>query len=499
MRFLSLQLSAVLLFALFIYGCPSSTRLTPPAPTGAISGTVFVDALALTVAKSRSATPISGALIRVQGTELATNSDANGVFSITNIPVGPQTIIISASGYQSISIPVTIVKDSVLPISSAALSPATRKWTVLVYMNADNNLEPFGVEDVNEMESVADSSQVNIAVMMDRTPGYDSSNGDWTGTKRFLIRHDTDTSLMTSSTNSPILEDLGEVDMGLPVTLREFISWGKSNFPAERYALIIWNHGSGWRSQAVVSSITRGVSFDDTSGNHISTQALPTALQSSVPLDVLSFDASLMQMLEIAYQIRKNCDIVVGSEESPPGAGYPYQRWLAPLVANPAMSPAELVTVMTRETLNYYGTSSNITQSAISMAKMPQLISALNDFSAQLIKVAGSKTTALTSARDESEGFGTSYYSDYKDLLHYAQLVKAKVNVSAVKNSADALINAINASMIAEYHGDFHPNSHGVSIFIPTKSSYLRLKTNYDQLDLAKNSQWDNWLAAQRE
>ena len=500
--FLAFSLSQLLLL-LLITGCPggnSTPKPPPPIATGAIRGTVFVNERnQLTTVNSRAVRPVSGALVRIHGTALSAVSDAGGAFLLGNIPVGTQTVVISAAGYQTTSQQVTILKDTTLNLSSTTLQPAPRKWTILVYMNADNDLEEYGVQDVNEMESVPDNDEVSIAVMMDRTPGFDSSNGDWTGTKRFLIRHDDDMAIMNSTLSSPVLEDMGEIDMGQPQTLRDFIAWGKSTFPAEHYAVIIWNHGSGWRTRSVDNAITRGVSFDDTSGSYIRTTDLPSALQTAPPLDMVCFDASLMQMLEIAYEMRKSCDIIVGSEESPPGAGYPYHRWLTPLAINPGMTPAELATVICRETLTYYGQSSNITHSAIDTAKIPQIARALDAFAASLISVAGARKSQLASARDAAESFGSSYYPDYKDLVHYAELVKARVSDAAVRGSADALIAAVQASMIAEYHGNQHPNANGVSIYIPTRSNFQRFVSQYRGLALASDTRWDEWLAAQQQ
>ena len=71
------------------------------------------------------------------------------------------------------------------------------EWTILVYMVADNNLESAGIEDLNEMEQVGSTEEVNIVVQMDRHKEYDTSNGDWTGTKRFYITQDSDTETIT--------------------------------------------------------------------------------------------------------------------------------------------------------------------------------------------------------------------------------------------------------------------------------------------------------------
>lgn len=72
------------------------------------------------------------------------------------------------------------------------------KWTVMVYMAADNNLEYYGVEDMNELEHAGSSQEVNIIVQFDRheddniQSGYTGSNGDWSDTRRFYVEYDED-------------------------------------------------------------------------------------------------------------------------------------------------------------------------------------------------------------------------------------------------------------------------------------------------------------------
>ena len=46
----------------------------------------------------------------------------------------------------------------------------TAEWTVMVYLDADNNLESAGIDDINEMEIVGSTSEVNIVVQVDRIP-----------------------------------------------------------------------------------------------------------------------------------------------------------------------------------------------------------------------------------------------------------------------------------------------------------------------------------------
>jgi len=108
----------------------------------------------------------------------------------------------------------------------------------------DNNLEGAGIDDFLEMSSVGSSSAVNIVVQFDRIPGYDDSYGDWTSCKRFCV-----TPGMTP-TPANAISDLGECNMGDPNTLDEFVMWATTDYPADKYALILWNHGSGCKKFA---------------------------------------------------------------------------------------------------------------------------------------------------------------------------------------------------------------------------------------------------------
>ena len=106
------------------------------------------------------------------------------------------------------------------------------KWTFMVYLDSDNNLESAGIEDMNEMEMIGSTDEVNIIVQMDRweteESDDDTSNGDWKGCKRFRVEKDGDTSII----NSPELMDLGEVNIWDPEVLRDFAKCSMDNYPA---------------------------------------------------------------------------------------------------------------------------------------------------------------------------------------------------------------------------------------------------------------------------
>ena len=64
-------------------------------------------------------------------------------------------------------------------------------WTVIVYLDADNNLEAAGLQDINEMEAGLTNDNIYLLVLVDRVNGYDSSDGDWKGTRLYRVRYDT--------------------------------------------------------------------------------------------------------------------------------------------------------------------------------------------------------------------------------------------------------------------------------------------------------------------
>ena len=194
---------------------------------------------------------------------------------------------------------------------------AQKEWTVMVYVNSKNNLEQYGLLDVNEMEMVGSTDKVNVVAELGRINGYDSSDGNWIGSRRYLVKKDANMNKIVS----PVLKDLGKVDMGDYKHLIEFVNWAKAAYPAKKFMLIVWNHGSGWDKNGR-PRISKGISYDDETDNHITTPQLGMALKAIGKIDVYGSDACLMQMPEVVYEIKDYVTYVVGSEETEPGDGY---------------------------------------------------------------------------------------------------------------------------------------------------------------------------------
>ena len=383
---------------------------------------------------------------------------------------------------------------------------ATKNWTFMVYLDADNNLESAGMDDLNEMEMAGSTSDLNIIVQMDRGVGWtangvhydDVSDGDWTGAKRFYVTHNT-----TVEINSTVVEDLGEVNMGHPDTLSDFINWTIANYPAEHYALVLWDHGSGWESRAPPTQPIKGICSDVQDSDELTMQELESAFaasyaNTSTKLDVVGFDACLMGMVEVHYLIKPYADFGVGSEESEPGDGWDYNATLNALKSNTSMTPADLATQIVNDFINSYTDGlpepadwAGVTQAAVNLTELGDLATTIDSF-AQAMMGATADWAAISEARNQADSFSW-WYDNYIDLYHFAELVNGNTSISSsVKTAASNIMTAVNDTVIAEGHNTTHNNSHGLSIYYPsTESRYL---TTYGDLTFSVDTRWDDFL-----
>jgi hypothetical protein len=223
--------------------------------------------------------------------------------------------------------PSTEIPATQLPADTSGLP----EWTVIVYSAADDEiLEETMWFDVNEMELVGSNSQLNIVVQIDRFAGAFAGDGDWTDTRRYLITQDND----LSTINSPVIQNLGEVDTGDPQMLVEFVSWSVQNYPAKKYALILSDHGGGWTGGFTdMSSAESGMSLPE-----IVTALEQVRLNTGVDkFEMLGFDACLMGQIEVFGSLYPYSNYMIASEEVIPSYGWSYAAWLAQVAQNPAM------------------------------------------------------------------------------------------------------------------------------------------------------------------
>ncbi len=334
---------------------------------------------------------------------------------------------------------------------TTSTSFAASRWTVMVYLDADNNLESFAIEDFLEMATIGSDENVHYIVQMDRVDGEDTRYGNWKDCKRFRV-----TKNMTPDPGNAI-ESLGEVNMGDPDTLEAFINWSVAHYPAQNYALIMWDHGNGWfrRKRSPVSPIFKGVCFDDTNNSDGLYMYEVKAVLSGLAIkpNLVGFDACLMGMMENAYLLKNSgISVMVGSEELEPGDGWPYHTIAQGLSSHSEWSAAQLGEWIVDKYYESY--NMNETQAAIDLTKIDALASALSSFA----------TAMKTSWQD---------------------------NVEHIKNAAQTVRNRIQDAVINTKNGENYRHASGLSIYFPL--GYY--DSGYDEIDLANDTTWNEFLS----
>jgi hypothetical protein len=366
----------------------------------------------------------------------------------------------------------------------------TDDWTILVYLDGDNNLEEFAIDDLNEMESVQLPDNINVIVQIDRVDGHDYSNGNWTGTRIYEVKHDTN----SKQIGSKLIKDQGELNMGNPQTLTDFINFGTRNYPAKKYMLVMWNHGGGWRDiEEANPENLRGISWDETSNNdYLEMREVESALKSAnQKMNVLGFDACLMGMFEVAYQVKDAVkELAIFSQEVEPGDGWDYNAFLNKLKTNPSADAKELAKYVTSSYQAFYSYQ-NTTISAVDLTKAPGLKSAIDNFAKTFMK--SPEWQVLKSAANASPEFEHRF--NYVDLYQLMNYVSTKSNSFDTRLAAKEVLIALNHFVIEnKTTGSFNNKAKGLNIYFKRGNDSEWRYYNGTYCDFAGESSWPDLL-----
>ncbi|MBD3230326.1 MAG: hypothetical protein GF329_19260 [Candidatus Lokiarchaeota archaeon] len=351
-----------------------------------------------------------------------------------------------------------------------------KDWTIMVYLDADNNLDSYGVEDLNEMEEgLSSDTNINVIVLLDR---------EYKHSKTYYVEYDTDPAIASTVLTTGFASEL---DMGDPNTLEDFIEYCIDNYPAENYVLDLWNHGSGWP----------GICYDDTSGNsHLTLGEIRTVLSNiytskSIKINITAMDACLMGMLEVAYSIEDYTDILVASEETIPGDGFPYDTILSNLVGNPSQSIYDFASNIVDLYHASYSHYSDTTLSAINLTSniFSTLETAFDNFTTDMIDEAPVSKMNYDSARSICQKFSEPAFIDLYDYTNELINIDSKFLTNGTN-----LLNAISDSVINNKQRGL-PGAYGISIYFPAETVYSSTVTAYNALTIS-NSYWDEFLTA---
>ncbi len=403
-----------------------------------------------------------------------------------------------------------------------ANSVEKKKWTIMTYMAGDNNLDQNGAEDIEEMKQIGSTAEIQVIVQFDRA-------GAGQQTKRYYLKKGT-------SLDDDAVQSVGETNTGSPDALIDFIRWGVTNYPAEHYLLVLWNHGQGWndtdiyagergagarlmRSGRVRNAFfktsveqtaqlsasdaaqARAILLDDDAKDFLDNLEMKRVLQETQKmigrkLDILGMDACLMNMAEVGYQVKNSVLYTVGSEETEPVDGWPYDTILAALSKQPDMSPIEFSKLIVKYYINSYkGSGEAVTQSACDLSASLTVASAVKKL-ASALKTGlknGTTRTMISDARNRVQEYDVP---DNIDLVDLCKLLKASTVPATIKNACDQVMGAIqgNSGLVISsgYCDKSMKRSNGVAIYFPTRT----VSPLYSRLDFPKKTGWGAFLKA---
>lgn len=382
-----------------------------------------------------------------------------------------------------------ILLSCFLFIPFTSINAATPKsWTFLIFINGNNNLDSYGEQNIIDMEKVGSNDQVNIVVQWASMSAQK--------TVRLLVQKSDDSSQVTS----PILEDLGVVDMGSYQTLEDFIKWGVDNFPADHYFIDIWDHGGGWHlkntRRAFNVPVIGDISWDENTGNFITTEQLGDVMAYAAKamghkVDLYGSDACLMGMAEVANQMSDSVSFSVGSEETEPGAGWPYNDFLQSWYAKPNATAQDVAKSLVDTYVASYQGKEDVTMSAFDLSQIKLLNKTVKQLGSDIQSLNAKNRKSVMAASSASQRYAYADYVDLGSLVKNIKAAKVKIDDKDLQNVEDA----ISKFVIANADTSAYAKSKGVSVWLPTtKYDYKVYSDRYKKLVFNGNTKWNDTI-----
>ena len=322
--------------------------------------------------------------------------------------------------------------------------------TIMVYMCATDLESQSGMAtaDLNEMLYAQDSDKLNVVVETGGTSQWRNSVISATTNQRYRV---------TAKGLELIQDALGRRSMVDPGTLADFIQYTKAKYPADRYMLVLWDHGGG--------SLT-GYGYDQNFKNDSMTlDELSTALKNGgCVFDVIGFDACLMSTLETAVALEPYADYMIASEETEPGIGWYYTGWLSTLAGNTSTATTELGKKLIDDYIAQCRTQTPQNQATLTLIDLaelkgtvPSAFAAFANSMNGLIDANDYKT--VSDARADAKEFASAQQINQVDLIDFAQ------NLGSTE--AAALITALQGCIKYNRATANISNANGMSVFFP--------------------------------
>nr|MDO8082107.1 clostripain-related cysteine peptidase [Candidatus Freyarchaeota archaeon] len=373
--------------------------------------------------------------------------------------------------------------------ASQSITKPEAQWTYMSYMVAEDydgvlGMGPFSMNDIAEMAGVGSTGSVNIVVLVDPyagaiypelIPAYTNQSG----TRIYYIDHE----------GVVWLSDFGDAEKntGNYTTLRDFINYVKEHFPAQHYALNLWDHGKG----------IEGVCFDSTDGSdNLNFTEIFQALNETGGVNLLHYKACLSGVIEGLYSVASLTDVIVASEETQTDPSSLGSMDFYPFIDNLTSNPSAPAAQLGRWIVQAYGSCDPpfLSFAVVNSPEIANVYAALNETAKYLdIQTLNSTwRTTILQTLNQVENFSYNA-SSLVDLYDFADKLAQNLNDPQLTTLTNNLKTAIQNAVIYVAHGNDHPNAHGITIYHPnTEGNYL--KDYYTSLLFAEDNMWDEYL-----
>ena len=333
-------------------------------------------------------------------------------------------------------------------------------WSIYWYL-CGSDLESgggFATYDLSELMEVELPENVNVVIETGGSSEWQNDVVDADHLQRWLY----------SSEGLELVDEQPSASMGEAETLADFLQFAKNNYPAEKTAVVFWNHGGGSVS---------GASFDELYGfDSLTLDEMYTAFASvwepseeEQPLELVGFDTCLMATVDVAYTFSDLAHYLVASEETEPANGWYYSQWVGALADDPSMDGEELGRVICDA---YYagceevGTQDNTTLSLTDLTKVGPLLTAYDTFGSEALAAACEDPGFFSqfgrvAAKSENYGGNTREqgYTNMVDLGHMAR------QSSDMLGSAKDVLDALEDCVLYQVGGQYRTEATGLSCY----------------------------------
>jgi hypothetical protein len=395
------------------------------------------------------------------------NSDSDSTGSDTSI--GSSDYSYTSTGSSSVTLDTTVAEGS-RDKYTAIKGNGSDVVTIMVYMCGTDLESKSGMatSDLQEMAAADISDNINLIV-------YTGGCKEW---KNSIVSSSVNQIYKIENGGMTCLENnMGTASMTKPATLTEFIKYCDDNFRADRYELILWDHGGGSLSGYGYDEKNSGSGSMDLAG-------INTALtDAGVKFDFIGFDACLMATMENALMLTKHADYMIASEETEPGVGWYYTNWLTDFSKNTSKPTIEVGKQIVDDFVDVCAkkcSGQKTTLSVVDLAEIentvPDKLTAFAGATSELIENNNYKT--VSNARYNTREFAQSSQIDQVDLVNLAQ----NMNTS----EGEALAEVLKGAVKYNRYSTNMSNANGISIYFPykTTSKVKQAVSAYEELGM---------------